>query len=66
MEPGIAPIAAAAAWPWDKMLKCPVCLSAKGEPCKALNGKMIGNRPDGVAVDLPRAHHARKWSKRVA
>lgn len=66
MEPGIAPIAAAFAWPWETMLKCRVCLAERGEPCVALNGKMIGNRPDGIAVDLARPHHARKRSKRVA
>lgn len=66
IEPMIAPLVvdAAALVDWSEWNACPICRVRAGEPCVAMNGRVAGGRPDGVAVPLPRSHAARKRSKR--
>lgn len=64
IEPGIADLVASAVVDWSRFGLCPVCKAHRGEACVALNGRVAGSRPDGVAVELARTHAARKpWRR---
>jgi hypothetical protein len=69
IEPGIAEtvarvdaqaLAAALLPLWAEYRACPICRSASGVACCALNGAVVGGVPDGVRTDLRVPHAARQ------
>lgn len=40
--------------------KCTTCQQATGAGCVAQSGRVVGGRPDGIRVLLPRPHVARR------
>ena len=45
---------------WSGYQSCRTCLAPMERPCVALNGRVSGGRPDGVPVELERAHVSRR------
>jgi hypothetical protein len=45
---------------WQDWRACPVCRAKLGTACRSLSGRIVGGRPDGVAVELSTPHHARR------
>jgi len=58
--PVVEPAAAELEYDPADYRKCTTCQQGSGAGCVAQNGRVVGGRPDGIRVLLPRPHVARR------